>query len=88
MYQGPGGGFLSAVAIAHGISNYRKVSDKGFPEFADKERALLRKGRTSFGPPSFKKGGKVKKTGVYKLHKGERVLTVRATKKLAGKKRK
>jgi hypothetical protein len=25
-------------------------------------------------PPSFKKGGKVKKTGVYKLHAGERVL--------------
>lgn len=24
---------------------------------------------------SFKKGGKVKKTGVYKLHKGEEVLT-------------
>lgn len=23
---------------------------------------------------SFKKGGKVKKTGIYKLHKGERVL--------------
>ena len=23
---------------------------------------------------SFKKGGKVKKTGVYKLHKGERVM--------------
>ena len=24
---------------------------------------------------SFKKGGKVKKTGIYKLHKGEKVLT-------------
>ena len=23
---------------------------------------------------SFKKGGKVKKTGIYKLHKGERIL--------------
>jgi hypothetical protein len=30
---------------------------------------------------SFKKGGKVKRTGVYKLHKGERVSP--ATKKLA-----
>ena len=28
----------------------------------------------------FKKGGLVKKTGVYKLHKGERVLSVKQTK--------
>lgn len=28
---------------------------------------------------SFKKGGRVKKTGVYKLHKGEHVLTARQT---------
>ena len=33
---------------------------------------------------SFKKGGKVKKTGVYNLHKGERVLNVKQTKKLKG----
>lgn len=32
---------------------------------------------------SFKKGGKVKKTGTYKLHKGERVLNAKKTKKLA-----
>jgi len=25
--------------------------------------------------PSFKKGGKVNKTGMYKLHKGEKVVT-------------
>jgi hypothetical protein len=30
---------------------------------------------------SFRKGGKVKKTGVYKLHKGERVKTPDQTKK-------
>ena len=37
--------------------------------------------------PSFKKGGKVKKTGVYKLHKGERVIS--AARALgSGKKRK
>jgi hypothetical protein len=29
---------------------------------------------------SFKKGGKVKKTGKYKLHKGERVLTKKQAK--------
>jgi hypothetical protein len=30
--------------------------------------------------PSYKKGGKVKKTGVAKLHKGERVLTAKQAK--------
>lgn len=30
---------------------------------------------------SFKKGGKVKKTGIYKLHKGEKVLTKEETMK-------
>ena len=34
---------------------------------------------------SYKKGGKVKKTGVYRLHKGERVLNAKQTKKLAKK---
>lgn len=34
--------------------------------------------RTSFG--SYKKGGIVKKTGLAKLHKGERVLTTKQTK--------
>lgn len=34
---------------------------------------------------SYKKGGKVKKTGVYKLHKGERVLNRKQTKKMAKK---
>ncbi len=29
---------------------------------------------------SFKKGGKVKKTGMYKLHKGERVMNSKQTK--------
>ena len=34
---------------------------------------------------SYKKGGKVKKTGTYKLHKGERVMNVKQTKKIAAK---
>jgi hypothetical protein len=33
---------------------------------------------------SFKKGGKVKKTGIYKLHSKERVLNAKQTKKLDG----
>lgn len=32
-------------------------------------------------PASFKRGGKVKKTAVYKLHKGERVLNPKQTAK-------
>jgi hypothetical protein len=32
-------------------------------------------------PNSYKKGGKVRKTGVAKVHKGERVLTKKQTKK-------
>lgn len=34
---------------------------------------------------SFKKGGKVKKTGVYRLHKGERVLSKNQFKKTMDK---
>src|SRR5262249_37832252 len=37
----------------------------------DKLRAELK----AKGLKGFKRGGKVKKTGVYKLHKGEKVLT-------------
>jgi len=32
---------------------------------------------------SYKKGGKVKKTGLYKLHKGEKVVPVKSKKKRA-----
>lgn len=32
-------------------------------------------------PKSFKRGGTVKRTGVYKLHAGERVLSVKQRKK-------
>ena len=38
--------------------------------------------------PSYKKGGKVKKTGLAKLHKGERVLNKKQTKKFDKKKTK
>ena len=37
------------------------------------------------GPKSFKKGGKVKKTGIYKLHKGEKVVTAKQAKRPASK---
>ena len=38
------------------------------------------------GLQGFKKGGKVKKTGVYKLHKGEKVITAKAAAKQAPRK--
>lgn len=34
--------------------------------------------------PSYKRGGKVRKTGLAKLHRGERVLTKRQAKKYRG----
>jgi hypothetical protein len=37
--------------------------------------------------PSYKKGGKVKKTGLARLHKGEKVLTTKEAKHLGGKKK-
>jgi len=37
-------------------------------------------------PSSYKKGGKVKKTGVARVHKGETVLTAKEAKKYAKKK--
>jgi hypothetical protein len=41
----------------------------------------LRKELESKGLKGFKRGGKVKKTGVYKLHKGEKVVTAKAAAK-------
>jgi len=38
-------------------------------------------------PKSFKKGGKVKKTGIARVHKGEVVLTAAEAKKCSGKKK-
>lgn len=37
--------------------------------------------------PQFKKGGMVKRTGLAKVHKGERVLTKKQAKKYNGRKR-
>jgi len=54
-------------------------------EVADKIRKELKEK----GLKGFKKGGKVKKAGVYKLHKGEKVITAKqaaASKKPAAKK--
>lgn len=67
----------------------------GFRGWQDEARASKKtpdydplKQLLDLGPPhyreasykSFKKGGKVKKTGVYKLHKGEKVLSAKRVK--------
>jgi hypothetical protein len=39
-------------------------------------------GAVAASPPSFAKGGKVKRTGLAKVHKGEVVLTAKAAKTL------
>lgn len=52
---------------AYGTPSYRGGA------MSDKEKKLL---------GSFKKGGKVKKTGKYKLHKGEVVVPVKKVKKM------
>jgi hypothetical protein len=38
------------------------------------DHGLAGAGLKALGIPGFKKGGKVKKTGIYKLHKGETVV--------------
>ena len=50
----------------------------GFADSSRKAAADKKKqksGETSADPPSYKRGGKVRKTGKAKVHKGERVLT-------------
>ena len=42
-------------------------------------------GAETSGVPSYKKGGKVRKTGLARLHKGERVLNKRQAKRYSKK---
>lgn len=42
-------------------------------------------GGTAPDTDSYKRGGKVKRTGMAKVHKGERVLTTKQSRKYAGK---
>lgn len=51
------------------LKKYLGGSDKG-----KSKRSLAGAGLHALKVPGFKKGGKVKKTGIYKLHKGETVV--------------
>lgn len=60
---------LSRIAREQGRSpsaQDRDISNRLREELRDK------------GIPGFRKGGRVKRTGIYRLHKGERVIKARA----------
>jgi hypothetical protein len=51
-----------------------------FPKSEDVEKVITNEtNKQALG--SFKRGGKVKRTGTYKLHKGEKVLTKKQSKR-------
>jgi hypothetical protein len=66
----------------------KQKDDSSSESSADKTIKIgdFNKGNTSAVPSSYKKGGKVKKTGLAKVHKGEKVLTVAQQKKASLKK--
>jgi uncharacterized Fe-S cluster-containing radical SAM superfamily enzyme len=70
-------------------SRNKKTTDKDTKEkpATEKEKPIkigdFNKGNTPAVPSSYKKGGRVKKTGLAKVHKGEKILTV-AQQKVAG----
>lgn len=58
---------------------------KPFSNLGDVESDIKKRGAELKKVDSYKKGGKVKKTGLARLHKNERVLTTSQTKKLEKK---
>lgn len=72
------GGFASAAAgVAEGVLGAAGGSSSG----GKKKKAFSPPLVEDFAGDSYKRGGKVKRTGPAKLHKGERVLTKRQAKK-------
>ena len=67
---GAGGG--SPAKVVSGILKNRKEAKQ------DKKRTI---DEAEAEPSSFKRGGKVRKSGVARVHKGERVLTAKQDKK-------
>jgi hypothetical protein len=74
----------SRTAIANIAQLMREGSLSNLKTGADVTRAL-RSELAAKGLKGFKRGGKVKKTGVAKLHKGERVLTAKQAKAMPKK---
>ncbi len=71
-FQGPAGGQPPVAPVGRPAMPVPRATPQG----------PMQAGPTPNGPlmGSFKKGGKVKKTGNYKLHAGERVLTKKQAK--------
>jgi hypothetical protein len=67
----------------------RERGEKESDPFEGSPASITRKLRDELsdkGLKGFKRGGKVKKTGVYKLHKGEKVVTAKTTRAMASRK--
>lgn len=63
----------------------RRSKDGFYPKiYTSKKVCEMRVSQMESHKKSFKKGGKVKKTGTYKLHKGERVVPKQAKLKKGG----
>ena len=57
-------------------SKMKKKGNKGLLRGKKKKLGQQGSGETDYeGPMQFKRGGKVRRTGMAKVHKGERVLT-------------
>lgn len=75
----------AAQGIAGAVGNYGKSPSSGDSD-TKKEPQHRKYGKVlgntdDPGAPGMKRGGRVKKTKVYKLHKGERVLTKKQAKR-------
>jgi hypothetical protein len=82
------GGFLGGLAGGYADTAEKRKSS-GQPSLLSKFRNRGKKSDPAL-PPGYKRGGKVRKTGMAKVHKGERVLTAkqdRKMKKRMGRKR-
>jgi hypothetical protein len=72
-------------AVRHAAVPHSTLSGVGAPQGADVPFTAIRDRAV---PGSFKKGGKVKKTGWAKVHKGERIIPSRAARALSVKSKK
>ena len=74
-------------AYGRGQANAPKMTNKGSTgKGGRKDPSSARRKIAGKLVGSYKKGGKIKKTGIAKVHKGERVLTKKQTKKFDQKK--
>ena len=89
--MGAFGGFLSGFQGGKKNDTVKKLKDKFGNKkgpggsAAPKITSADEMGAETSGVPSYKKGGKVRKTGLARLHKGERVLNKSQAKRYSKK---